>query len=175
MNASNFNSKLEKEQKALYNFALKLTENPDDAKDLLHDTLYKAMINEDKFMEGTNLKGWLFTIMKNIFINNYRRSKNSNVQYDNTENQYYINYNSYSESNQALTNLALKDVHNAIQLLTDNLKMPFMMSFKGYKYDEIAKMLQIPLGTVKIRIHSARKKLKESLHSYGVAYGYDLS
>ncbi|MBK8847198.1 MAG: RNA polymerase sigma factor [Bacteroidetes bacterium] len=175
MNTLSFTSKLEKEQKSLYNFALKLTENSDDAQDLLHDTLYKAMINEDKFMVGTNLKGWLFTIMKNIFINNYRRNKNSSVQSDNTENQYYINNYSYSETNQALSRLEFKDVHNAVQLLTDNLKIPFMMSFKGYKYEEIAAYLHIPLGTVKIRIHSARKKLKESLHSYGAAYGYNLS
>ena len=154
--------------KPLKGYALKLTRNMDDADDLVQETMLKAFKNDEKFAQGTNMKGWLYTIMRNIFINNYRRLVNSQVFTDDTDNQYYINSASNTSRNTGESRLILKDIHTAIDSLSDNLKTPFMMSYNGYKYEEIAKTLAIPLGTVKIRIHNARLKLKESLSSYAI-------
>lgn len=165
-----FNFQVQDQYQPLKGYAIRLTQNMEEAEDLVHDTMLKAFVNKDKFEEGTNLKGWLHTIMKNIFINKYRRMKKSQVQNDDTENQYYINNASLASNNNALTSLALKDINNAIGELKENLKTPFMMSYTGYKYEEIAQHLHIPLGTVKIRIHCARQKLKESLKVYGDSF-----
>lgn len=153
--------------KPLKGYALKLTRNSDDASDLLQETMLKAFKNDGKFEEGTNMKGWLYTIMRNLFINNYRRMVKSQVFTDDTDNQFYINSASNVSGNNGESNLVSKDIQVAIENLSENLKTPFMMSFNGYKYEEISKTLAIPLGTVKIRIHNARLKLKESLKVYG--------
>ena len=170
-----YNNEVQNQYKPLKGYALRLTQNLEEAEDLVHDTMYKAFINKDKFTEGTNLKGWLHTIMKNVFINKYRRDKKSNITTDDTENQYYINSASLSSHNNALSALALKDIEGAISELKENLKTPFLLSYKGYKYEEIAQQLLIPLGTVKIRIHCARQKLKDKLKVYGEAYGMDIA
>jgi len=162
-----FNYQVQNQYQLLRGYAFRLTQNTEEAEDLVHDTMLKAIVNKNKFEDGNNLKGWLHSIMKNIFINKYRRMKKSQVQNDDTENQFYINNASLSSHNSALTSLALKDITNAIGQLKDNLKTPFMMSYTGYKYEEIAQHLSIPLGTVKIRIHCARQKLKNSLKVYG--------
>ncbi len=104
--------------------------------------------------------------MRNIFINNYRRMVKSNTFVDATENQFYINSGKTVARNNGEANIAMKEINSAISNLNTNLKTPFMMSFSGYKYEEIASKLSIPLGTVKIRIHCARQKLKEQLSIY---------
>ena len=162
-----FNEKVSDESKPLTGFALKLTHNMEDAEDLLQDTMLKAFSNKEKFQEGTNLKGWLFTIMKNIFINKYRRAMKSRIFNDDTENQFYINSATNTTRNDGETALAMKDINHAIDRLSDNLRTPFMMSYTGYKYEEIAATLKIPLGTVKVRIHNARKELMKNLSAYG--------
>jgi RNA polymerase sigma factor (sigma-70 family) len=162
-----FNEKVSDESKPLTGFALKLTHNMEDAEDLLQDTMLKAFSNKEKFQEGTNLKGWLFTIMKNIFINKYRRAMKSRIFNDDTDNQFYINSATNTTRNDGEGALVMKDINNAIGRLSDNLRTPFMMSYTGYKYEEIADTLQIPLGTVKVRIHNARKELMKNLSSYG--------
>ncbi|MEO8151379.1 MAG: RNA polymerase sigma factor [Bacteroidia bacterium] len=171
MTQIDFNCQVQNQYQPLKGYAIRLTQNTEEAEDLVHDTMLKAFINKDKFQEGTNLKGWLHTIMKNVFINKYRRMKKSNIQSDDTENQFYINNASIAANNNALSSLALKDITNAISQLKDNLKTPFMMSYTGFKYEEIAQQLSIPLGTVKIRIHCARQKLKDSLKVYGEMFG----
>lgn len=150
----------------LKGFALKLTNDSEDANDLVQETMYKALKNEDKFEKGTNLSGWMFTIMRNIFINNYRRMVKSKTFIDTTENQFYLNSINNSTRNRGESNIVMKELTSAIGALSDNLKTPFMMSFNGYKYEEIAEKLHIPLGTVKIRIHTARQKLKAQLKIY---------
>lgn len=162
-----FNEKVSDESRPLTGFALKLTQNMEDAEDLLQDTMLKAFSNKDKFQEGTNLKGWLFTIMKNIFINKYRRAMKSRIFNDDTDNQFYINSASSSSRNEGEGALVMKDIQSAISRLSDNLRTPFMMSYTGYKYEEIAETLKIPLGTVKVRIHNARKELMNNLQAYG--------
>jgi RNA polymerase sigma-70 factor (ECF subfamily) len=161
-----FDSKVQEQYKPLKGYALKLTMNSEDANDLVQETMLKAFKNEDKFQTGTNLSGWLYTIMRNIFINNYRRMVKSNTFVDDTDNQYYINSSRNSSQNRGEGNIAMKEISSAIERLNENLKTPFMMSFEGYKYEEIAQKLAIPLGTVKIRIHTARQKLKNQLQVY---------
>lgn len=167
MKQREFNEKVSEESRPLTGFALKLTNNMDDAEDLLQDTMLKAFSNKEKFREGTNLKGWLFTIMKNIFINKYRRAVKSRIFNDDTNNQFYINSASNTAGNDGETALVMKDINKAIDRLSENLRTPFVMSYTGYKYEEIATRLNIPLGTVKVRIHNARKELMKSLSSYG--------
>ena len=167
MEKSNFKNDVTEYYKPLKGYALKLTRDTEDADDLVQETMLKAFKNDEKFQEGTNMKGWLYTIMRNIFINNYRRMVSSHVFTDDTENQYYINSASNASKNLGDSRLALNDIQSAIENLSENLKTPFMMSFNGYKYEEIAETLAIPLGTVKIRIHNARLKLKDTLKVYG--------
>lgn len=161
-----FNTAVQNQYRPLRGFALKLTQDNEDANDLVQETMLKAFKNSEKFEKGTNLNGWLYTIMRNIFINNYRRMVKSKTFNDDTTNQYYLNSGKNTERNRGEGNIALKEIHGAINDLNDNLKTPFMMMFNGYKYEEIAEQLSIPLGTVKIRIHCARQKLKEQLAVY---------
>ncbi len=161
-----FKYKVSDESRPLRAYALKLTHDMDDANDLVQETMLKAFVNEEKFQEGTNLKGWLYTIMKNIFINKYRRAVKSNIFNDPTDNQFFINSSSLTHRNDGEGNLIMKEITNALGGLNENLKTPFMMSYRGYKYEEIASFLQIPLGTVKVRIHNARKELMKKLDSY---------
>ncbi|MCW5919861.1 MAG: RNA polymerase sigma factor [Bacteroidia bacterium] len=161
-----FKDSVKDHYRSLRGFALKLTQNSEDANDLIQETMLKALNNEDKFEKGTNLSGWLYTIMRNIFINNYRRMVKSQTFLDSTENQFFLNNINNATRNRGEANLVMKEINNAINDLSDNLKVPFMMSFRGYKYEEIASQLSIPLGTVKIRIHTARQKLKEKLNVY---------
>jgi RNA polymerase sigma factor (sigma-70 family) len=152
--------------KSLKPFAMKLTRDYEEANDLLQDTLLKAFTNRDKYTEGTNLKAWLYTIMKNTFITNYQRMVRKNTFIDTSDNLHFINSIENSTDNQALSTFAMNDINKAVGLLEDAYKTPFMMYFRGFKYHEIAEKLDIPIGTVKNRIHIARKELKESLYMY---------
>ncbi len=161
-----FKMKVSQEANPLKNYAIKLTHDLEEADDLVQDTMLKAFINEEKFAAGTNLKGWLYTMMKNIFINKYRRAMKSKIFNDYTEDQYYLNSAVSSRGNEGEGNLIMKDITKALGELSDNLRTPFMLSFQGYKYEEISTRLKIPLGTVKVRIHNARKELMQKLDSY---------
>lgn len=165
-----FNYRVSGLYKPLKNFALKLTRNLEDAADLTQETMTKAFHNHDKFREGTNMKAWLYTIMKNIFINDYRRKASSHIVSDDTENQYYINSHSQRTGNGGDNKLMMQDIQQAIGGLSNNLRVPFVLAFQGYKYEEIAQHMRVPLGTVKIRIHNARKKLKVQLADYNPAH-----
>lgn len=152
----------------LNSFAYKLTKNSEDAKDLYQETAFRAMSNRDKFRPGTNLKAWLFTIMKNIFINNYRKKVKANTIMDNTDNLYYLNSGRNSIENAADSNILIRELKDMIELLDDSTKVPFMMHYQGFKYQEIADHLELPLGTVKSRIFFARKDLKSQIaRQYG--------
>jgi RNA polymerase sigma factor (sigma-70 family) len=169
-----FSHKVNLHYSPLRGYALKLTQDHEDANDLVQETMLKAFKNKDKFEEGTNLKGWLYTIMKNIFINNYRRMVKGNIFTDDTEGQFYINQASFTAKNEGERNLVMKELNTAIDELAENLKTPFLMSFEGYKYEEIAEQLDVPLGTVKIRIHVARQRLMERLKDYGTKHSFVL-
>ncbi len=149
-------------------FAYNLTKDTDDAKDLYQETAFRAITNRDKFHAGTNLKAWLFTIMKNIFINNYRKKVKANTIIDNSDNMYFLNSGDVSISNGAGTNLMMEELTNMVNKLDDSLKVPFEMHYIGFKYQEIADHLDLPLGTVKSRIFFARKELKDQIEmQYG--------
>lgn len=147
-------------------FAINLTRDSESAKDLFQETLFKALANEEKYHVGTNIKAWLFTIMRNIFINNYRRKAKQQTIFDSTPNDYLLNYNQTTITNAAESNLRLKEIKTAIDGLPEIFKTPFMLYFEGYKYHEIADALGEPLGTIKSRIHFARKLLKEQIRRY---------
>jgi RNA polymerase sigma factor (sigma-70 family) len=166
MTAIEFNFHLGKLAKSLKPFALKLTKDVEDANDLLQDTLMKAYTNRDKYTEGTNLKAWAYTIMKNTFITNYQRMVRKNTFIDTSDNLHYINSFESSTDNLAYSTFALADINKAITKLEDVYRTPFMMHYRGFKYHEIADKLKIPIGTVKNRIHIARKELKDMLAMY---------
>ncbi len=147
-------------------FAITLTRDNETAKDLMQETIYRALANKDKYNVGTNIKAWLYTIMRNIFINNYRRKSKQNTVFDNTPNDFLLDYNQVTVANAAEANLKLKEINKAIDGLPEIFKNPFLLYFDGYKYDDISKMLAEPLGTIKSRIHFARKLLKSQLKRY---------
>lgn len=163
MSTIEFNQLLLTNSEFLKPFAATLTRDNEVAKDLLQETMYRALANKDKYNVGTNIKAWLYTIMRNIFINNYRRKAKQNTIFDNTSNDFLLNYNQSTISNDAEGVLKMKDIQAAIHSLPHIFRNPFMLYFEGYKYHEIADMLHEPLGTIKSRIHFARKLLKEQL------------
>lgn len=166
MTAVEFNYAINNSSKSLKPFALRLTKDSEDANDLLQDTLVKAFLNRDKYADGTNLKAWLYTIMKNTFITNYQRMVRRNTFIDTTDNLHFINSSESLVENNAYSQFAMEDINGAIDSLEDTFKNPFMMYFNGFKYHEIAQKLNIPIGTVKNRIHIARKELKDKLKIY---------
>lgn len=171
MTSFEFNNRLTQLQTLLHSFAYNLTKSTEDAKDLYQETTYRALSNRDKFQQGTNFKAWMFTIMKNIFINNYRKKIKANTILDTTDNQFYLNSGSHATANAAESGILLKELNGFIQDLDPNTRTPFLMHFEGYKYQEIADHLDLPLGTVKSRIFFARKELKKKIMAN---YGFDL-
>lgn len=160
MTALEFYNKFDKMTPVLNSFAYNLTKNMEDAKDLYQETAFRALTNREKFRTGTNFKAWLFTIMKNIFINNYRKKMKANTIMDSTDNNYYINSGRIAINNKAGSNIMVRELKGMIGGLDESIKVPFMMHYAGYKYQEIADYLELPLGTVKSRIFFARKELK---------------
>ena len=147
-------------------FAITLTRDSETAKDLLQETFYRALANKEKYNVGTNFKAWLYTIMRNIFINDYRRRSKQLTIFDNTPDDFILNQNQHSIVNIVESNLTLKDIRASVHQLPDIFRYPFVLYFEGYKYNEIADLLNEPLGTIKSRIHFARKLLKERVNRY---------
>ncbi len=168
MTAIEFNYQLTNLSGNLERFAMSLTSNMEDAKDLLQETFAKAIAYRDKFEENTNLKAWTFTIMKNTFINNYRRNVKANTTFDNTEDLYYLNLNKESSFQSPDSEFSVKEIQRKIDELSDEFKQPFLMHTQGYKYKEIAEHLNLKIGTVKSRIFFTRKKLMEKLKDYSL-------
>lgn len=166
MSTIDFNQLLLSNTEFLKPFAVTLTRDNEIAKDLLQETMYRALANKEKYSVGTNIKAWLYTIMRNIFINDYRRKAKQNTIFDSTPNDFLLNYNQVTITNAADSALKIKDIQVAIYRLPEIFRNPFMLYFEGYKYHEIADMLSEPLGTIKSRIHFARKLLKEQISRY---------
>ena len=165
MSSKNFQTKLLDLQDNLLNFAYLLTSNRDDAYDLLQDTTLKALDNEDKYVENVNFKGWVFTIMRNIFINNYRKVVRSATVIDQTEDLYHLNLPQEGLDTPEGT-VAAGEISTAINSFSDDYRIPFTMHVAGYKYNEIAEKMNLPLGTVKSRIFFARQRLQKMLKDY---------
>jgi len=147
-------------------FAVTLTRDNETAKDLFQETLFRALANKEKYNVGTNIKAWLYTIMRNVFINDYRKKARQNTIFDSTPNDFLLDYNQTATSNTAEKTLQLKEIQASIHNLPDIFKKPFLLYFEGFKYHEIADMLKEPLGTIKSRIHFARKLLKAEIQRY---------
>jgi len=163
MSAKDFDYIVSNNADYLKPFALTLTRDFESAKDLTQETLFRALANREKYNPGTNIKAWLYTIMRNIFINDYRKKSRQNTVFDNTPNDFLLDHNQSSVSNMAESNLSLKEAKQAVESLPEIFKQPFVLYVEGYKYNEISEYLDEPLGTVKSRIHFARKLLKTEL------------
>lgn len=166
MTAIEFNTRIIQEKGSLKSFALSLTRNSDDALDLIQETYLKAIKYRDKFEDSTNLRAWLFTIMKNTFINAYRRSVKTKAlisKGDEIALNRAFKQNSYDHVESQMN---AKEIIKHIYSLDDQYKIPFTKYYKGFKYEEIAAELGLPLGTIKSRIFIARKILMENLKHY---------
>lgn len=166
MRTDKFQANLMSLQSNLLNFAYMLTSNRDDAYDLLQDTTLKALDNEDKYTDNTNFKGWVFTIMRNIFINNYRKVVRDQTFVDQTDNLYHLNLPQDGSSESTERAYDLKEMHRVVNKLPKEYRVPFAMHVSGFKYREIAEKLNLPLGTVKSRIFFTRQKLQEELKDF---------
>lgn len=166
MNKLEFNTLVVKHSDSLRSYARNFTKDADDANDLVQDTLLKAVTYFKNFKKGTNLKGWLYTIMKNTFINNYRRVVKTNSFITKEEDISNANLVVSASHNKGDNKFMMEDINMALGKLTEEYYVPFTMYYEGYKYHEIAEHLDIPIGTVKTRIHVARKSMKKTLSSY---------
>ena len=150
----------------LHRFAYKLTSDRDSANDLVQDCVLQALDNHEKFAHAKNLKGWMFTIMRNIFVNNYRRTVREMNIIDDT---YSINQQSLIEdedSDRFEFAYDMKQLYRVIHSIPEDMKVPFQMFVAGFKYREIAEKLGLPMGTVKSRLFFIRKRLKEELKDF---------
>ncbi len=166
MNTKNFNISLLELQDKLYHYALSLTADSESAQDLVQETFLKALTYKDKYRDNTNFKAWIYTIMKNTFINNYRRNVKVRSAFDQNNNEHHINFskNESFESPDSVYNS--KEIQSNIDHLSEEYRIPFTMFLDGYKYKEISDELDLPLGTVKSRIFFTRKKLEKTLAAY---------
>ena len=164
---------------SMYNFAYRLTFDEDDAKDLVQETYLKAFRFIESFQEGTNAKAWLFRILKNNFINDFRKKSKEPSKVDYQEVESY--YNSDDVNKSITTDLrvdTLKDmmgdeVTNALNTLDVDFRTVIILcDLEGFKYDEMARILDIPIGTVRSRLHRARNLLRENLRVYAKTMGY---
>ena len=153
-------------QSNLLSFAYQLTSDREAAADLLQDTTLKALDNEEKFTSDANFKGWVFTIMRNIFINNYRRVVRSATVIDQTEDCYHLNLSQDSGLESPEGSYAASEISDAIAAFPEKYRVPFSMHVAGYKYNEIADEMNLPLGTIKSRIFFARQELQRRFADY---------
>ncbi|SEK99790.1 RNA polymerase sigma-70 factor, ECF subfamily [Chitinophaga rupis] len=143
-------------------FAIALTRDSEAARDLYQETMYRALLHREKYTEGTNIRAWLFTIMRNLFINHYRRKVKQQLFLERATRALVLLHQPYVD-NQAITSMQVKDIQHAIYRLPNLFKRPFLLYYEGFKYYEIADMLHEPMGTIKSRIHFARKMLKQQI------------
>jgi RNA polymerase sigma factor (sigma-70 family) len=174
-----FNTEFMPHINSMYNFAYRLTFDEDDAKDLVQDTYLKAYRFIDSFQQGTNAKAWLFRILKNSFINDYRKKSKEPSKVDYQEVETY--YNSDEVDRQITPDLRVEslqdmigdEISNALNALDVDFRTVIILcDLEGFKYDEMAKILDIPIGTVRSRLHRARNLLKEKLSEYAKNMGY---
>ncbi len=163
-----FNHQIASLQETLELFTRRFTKDQEESEDLIQDTILKALTYRDKFKQNTNLKGWLYTIMRNTFINNYRKSQRARTTLDDTKESYYLNVPDNYTFNTPDGSYEYKDIMKCVSEIREDLLIPFKMHTDGYKYHEIAEHLNIPIGTVKNRIFHARKEIQKKL----VAYAY---
>lgn len=160
MKPENFSQHLVKLQPELLCFAFKLTADRDDANDLLQATSLKALDNESRYTPETNFRGWIYTIMRNIFINNYRKIIRDQTYVDKTDNLFLLNTSTESVDESYESAYDIKEMYKVVNSLPKDYKIPFAMYVSGFKYREISEKLGMPIGTVKSRIFLTRQKLQ---------------
>lgn len=155
-------------ESALRPFAFSLTKSKEETDDLIQETFYRALRNQEKFDEGTNIKAWLFTIMRNIFINNYRRDKRRVVVKESSDKPRLLENAGPVVSNGSEKQFMAESIRNAMKEVNKDFTEPFLMYNEGFHYHEISEKLDIPLGTVKSRIFVARRELRSRLQKMGI-------
>ncbi|HNY43325.1 MAG: RNA polymerase sigma factor [Bacteroidota bacterium] len=165
MSTQEFNTRLLDLEKSLRYFALSLTKDMETAKDLVQDTFVKAIQYRDKYTADNNIKAWLFTILRNTYLNQVTKLSAKNTINDETEDEYILKNTMYEEYN-AENSINTKDIQSTIDNLEDDYRIPFQLFVDGYKYKEIADKTNLPIGTVKSRIFFARRQLMENLESF---------
>ena len=166
MNSIKFMKSLLGVQDELLRFAYKLTADREEANDLLQETSLKALDNEDKYIPDTNFKGWMYTIMRNIFINNYRKITRDQTFVDHSDNLYHLNLPQESGFDNSEYSYDIKEIHKVVNKLPKEYRIPLAMHISGFKYREIAEKLDLPLGTVKSRIFFTRQRLQGQLKDF---------
>ena len=169
MSALEFQQQLLGLRQQLYYFALSLTKDRDDALDLLQESLIRALTYRDKFRDNTNFKAWLYTIMKNTFINDHRRAKRTKALMDSVDRE-HDQVRLVQMPNSPDGQVRMAEIQRSLERLDPAFRTPFNMHHEGFKYHEIAEHLNIPIGTVKSRIFQARQRLMEMLTDKNVAY-----
>ncbi|MEK7257855.1 MAG: RNA polymerase sigma factor [Bacteroidota bacterium] len=169
MSTIEFNSHFGSLQPKLLPFAYRLTNNLEDAKDLIQETALRAYNNKEKFEVGTNFRAWVTTIMRNTFINIYRKKKNRNTTSEPTDSYIFINED-HAVDNSAHSNMMMLELDSILGRLDYIYRKPFLLFVEGYKYEEIAENMSLPIGTVKSRIFFARQKLQDTINH---TYAYD--
>lgn len=164
MSTNEFIHKFDSLSSYLRGFAMKLTSDKSLAEDLFQETALSAFRHRDKFRAGTNMKAWLSTIMKNSFINQFRKKQRRIQIQDNAEENRIVNARNNAVYNDGEMKIKVEEITKLIDELDEVYRTPFMMVYQGYKYDEISKALNnTPMGTIKSRVHYARKMLKNRL------------
>ena len=166
MTAIEFDHQLVNLENNLERFAYSLTANQEDSRDLVQETFLKALTYRKQFRDHSNLKAWTFTIMKNIFINNYRKSAKQSTTMDNTKDLYFLNNTEEFAASKPDAAIPVEEINKKVQSLEDEFRIPFEMYISGYKYKEIAEEMNLNIGTVKSRIFFARKKLMKELEEH---------
>jgi RNA polymerase sigma factor (sigma-70 family) len=166
MTALEFTHEVASLQRTLQAFTRRFTNDRDESLDLVQDTMLKALTYRDKFRDDTNLKGWLFTIMRNTFINNYRKNQRARTSNDSSKDLYFLNVEEEHTFNRPQESMEFKEIWRNMNTVKDELMIPFKMHTSGYKYHEIAEHLKLPIGTVKNRIFHARKEIQKKLQGY---------
>lgn len=162
MSTIEFNQQLLSLRQQLYYFALGLTKDRDNALDLVQESILRAITFRDKFRENTNFKAWVYTIVKNTFINGHRRNKRTRLLIDSVEREREQVVKVQTPAS-VEARVKRSEIERSLERLDEAFRTPFLMHFEGYKYHEIAEHMGIPIGTVKSRIHQARQRLQESL------------
>ena len=163
MSTIEFSTQFDRLRRTLFSFALNLTKDEESARDLVQETAFKAFKYRDRYEPQTNLRAWLMTIMRNSFINEYRKRKRRQTLNDNTSNDYLLDSGHQSVSNQGESTVMQEEIITVVNSLEDWVRIPFLMHFQGFKYEEIADELEVPLGTIKSRIFFARQKLQAQM------------
>ena len=151
----------------LRHFALKLTADQDSANDLVQDCMLKALDNKEKFVHAQNFKGWMYTIMRNLFINNYRRVTREMSMMDDSYSIGRQNLLEVEDGERFEYAYDLKELHKVINAVPESMRKPFLMYVAGFKYNEIAEKMGLPIGTIKSRLFFVRKRLQKELKEFG--------